>query len=328
MLMAAAPAARAHEANTAAPGEARESMDVAAWIGRMRQAALGRNYSGTFVVLSAHGAMASSRIWHACDGQSQIERVESLSGTPRVVFRRDGEVRTFLPRERIVRSEMQGASASFPRVPDAAGVQPARHYMVQMGRPERVAGLDADMLAFVPRDAWRFGYRVWIDRASGLLVKMQTLDGDGRVLEQAAFSELTMGVPLGLQSMARMMADVAGYRLVAVSTQPTTAQAEGWTLDETVAGFASQGCYRRQGLAPAEPARPVVQCIYSDGMATLSVFMEPYVARRHPLAVQEASMGATQVLAQRMSGDTWVTAVGEVPPRTLRYFMQTMRRGR
>lgn len=328
MLMTAAPAARAYEAGAAAPGEARESMDVAAWIGRMRQAALERNYSGTFVVLSAHGAMASYRIWHACEGQSQIERVEALSGTPRIVFRRDGEVRTFLPQERIVRSEIRHAPGSFPGVPAASGAQPARHYAVRMGRPERVAGIDADTLDFVPRDAWRFGYRVWIDRASGLLMKMQTIDGDGRVLEQSAFSELTMGVPLGLQSIARMMADVAGYRLVTVPTQPTTAQAEGWTLAESVAGFAPQGCYRRHGLAPAEPARPVVQCIYSDGMATLSVFMEPYGVRRHPLREQVASMGATQVLAQKVSGDTWVTVVGEVPQRTLRYFMQTMRRGR
>ncbi len=324
------PVARAQQPATlvlaaAQPGE---PLDAAAWIARMRQAAIERNYSGTFVVLAAHGGMSSARVWHACDGQSQIERVEALSGTPRIVFRRDSEVRTFLPQERIVRSEMQRAPGTFPALPQASGVLPKRHYQVQMGGQERVAGLDAEVLSFVPRDAWRYGHRVWIDRASGLLVKMQTIDGEGRVLEQAAFSELTMGVPLGLQSMGRMMDDVAGYRLVTVATQPTSAQAEGWSMAENLAGFASQGCYNRRSLAPAEPAQPVLQCIYSDGLASLSVFLEPYDVRRHPLAPQALHLGATQVLAQKVGGETWVTAVGEVPERTLRQFMQALRHGR
>lgn len=328
LAILAMPAARAQQPPAVAAAQPGEPVDAAAWIARMRQAATERNYSGTFVVLAAHGAMSSARIWHACDGQSQIERVEALSGTPRVVFRRDGEVRVFLPREHIVRSEMQRAPGAFPALPYGNGVLPARHYRVQMGGQERVAGLDADMLSFVPRDGWRYGHRVWIDRASGLLVKMQTLDSEGRVLEQAAFSELTMGVPLDLQSMGRMMDDVAGYRLVTVATQPTSAQAEGWSMAENVVGFASQGCYNRRSLAPTEPAQPVLQCIYTDGLATLSVFMEPYGARRHPLMPQTLHMGATQILAQRLGGDTWVTAVGEVPQRTLRQFMEAMRHGR
>lgn len=319
----AAPAARAGEAPAA---QWREPLDVAGWITRMHQASLNRNYSGTFVVLSANGAMASSRIWHACDGQRQIERVEALSGTPRVVFRRAGEVRTFMPQAHIVRSEMRDTPGLFPRVPDAAGVQPAQHYAVEAKGQERVAGLDADMLAFVPRDAWRFGYRIWADRASGLVVKLQTIDGGGRVLEQAAFSELTMGVPVGLQRMARMMDDMAGYRVVVVPAQRTTGQAEGWAMEEAVAGFVPQGCYKKNGSARAAVPQPVLQCIYSDGMATLSVFIEPYSAQRHPAAAHFASMGATQVVSQKILDDTWVTAMGEVPAQTLRRFIETLRR--
>ena len=73
----------------AAPAESAASVpaerDMAQWIERMHSAPCSRAYAGTFVVLSANGAMSSSRIWHACDGQQQLERVESLSGTPRTV---------------------------------------------------------------------------------------------------------------------------------------------------------------------------------------------------------------------------------------------------
>lgn len=313
-------------AGAPAAGTPQEPLDVAGWIARMHQASLERNYSGTFVVLSANGAMASSRISHVCDGQRQVERVEALSGTPRIVFRRDGEVRTFLPQAHLVRSEMRDVPpGAFPRVPDADGVQPARHYAVEVRGQERVAGLDADVLAFIPRDEWRFGYRVWADRASGLLVKLQTIDGGGRVLEQAAFSELTMIAPTGMRPLEDMMDDVAGYRMVVVPTRRTTMDAEGWAMDEAVAGFVSQGCHKKEGAAHAVSPR-VLQCIYSDGMATVSVFMEPYSPQNHPVGVRHAAIGATQVVGQRLANDTWVTAVGEAPARTLRRFIEALRR--
>ena len=80
--------------------------DVAQWIERMRVAPCSRPYAGTFVVLSSSGSMASSRIWHACEGDRQLERVEALSGTPRTVFRRNDEMRTFLPQSRVVRTDV------------------------------------------------------------------------------------------------------------------------------------------------------------------------------------------------------------------------------
>ena len=96
------------------PGEPR---DVAEWVARMHHASLFRSYRGTFVVLSSNGAMVSSRIWHACEGARQIERVEALSGTPRVVFRREEEVRTFLPHARVVRSELRDVPVLFRVLP-------------------------------------------------------------------------------------------------------------------------------------------------------------------------------------------------------------------
>lgn len=310
-----------------APAASRPT-DVAGWIARMHHASLNRNYSGTFMVLSSNGAMASSRIWHACEGAQQIERVEALSGTPRIVFRHEGEVRTFLPQARMVRSEMRDARGLFPRVSDAEGVSPDKHYAVKAAGRERVAGLDADVVAFIPRDAWRFGYRIWAEQGSGLALQLQTLDAEGRVLEQAAFSELAMESPAGLQAMLRMMGDMEGYRKAAVPLERTTADAEGWRMRATVAGFVPQGCYKKARAVQAEVPRTVLQCIYSDGLATLSVFLEPYGAGRHPEGARSVSMGATQVVAQKVGQDTWATAVGEVPLETLRRFIGALERAR
>ena len=47
------------------------------WLLKMHEAAMKkRSFTGTLVQSSSQG-MASARIWHACDGAQQIERVET-----------------------------------------------------------------------------------------------------------------------------------------------------------------------------------------------------------------------------------------------------------
>lgn len=302
--------------------------DVAQWIERMHQAPRKRSYVGTFVVLSSSGAMFSSRIWNACDGKQQLERVDGLSGTPRKVFRRNDEVRTFLPEERTVRTERGDARGLFPQLPSVQGTSLARHYEAQVLGQERVAGLDADVVWFKPLDPLRFGYRIWSERESGLVVKMQTLAADGRVLEQAAFSELDLNAAVSMDKLARMMDDVSGYKVIAPAAAKTTALEEGWRLKQPVAGFVPQSCHRRLAAAGAAEAPPVLQCLYSDGLATVSLFIEPFDVKRHGAQGQLASVGATQMMGQRMASDAWVTAVGEVPMQTLRLFVGALERAR
>ena len=271
--------------------------------------------------------MASSRIWQACDGAQVTERVEVLSGTPRVIFRRNDEVRTFWPQTRTVRIDRREASSLFPRVPVVTGAAISRFYAARLLGQERVAGRMADVVWFKPHDTLRFGYRFWSEKDTGLVVKLQTLDADGRVLEQSAFSELDLNPQLRAEQIAREMEATAGYQVVAPAVVKTTAQDEGWTLRQPVAGFVPVSCHRRSvGTSATEEAPAIVQCLYSDGLASVSLFMEPFDGRRHPEAGQVSSMGATQLLSQRVLSDVWLTAVGEVPLPTLRLFAGQLER--
>ena len=309
------------ESSASAPAE----RDMAQWIERMHSAPCSRAYAGTFVVLSANGAMSSSRIWHACDGQQQLERVESLSGTPRTVYRRNDEVRTFLPQARVVRSDRRDTSGLFPRVPVVSGTSIAQFYTPRLLGQERVAGFMSDVVSFQPADTLRFGYRLWSERETGLVVKLQTLAADGRVLEQAAFSELDLNAPVKVEQLSRLMDATSGYKVVAPSVVKTTAKAEGWTLRQPVAGFVPVSCHRR-AVSDAPDAPSVLQCLYSDGLASVSLFVEPFDPQRHPAQPQVSSMGATQLLAQRGPSEMWLTAVGEVPLQTLRLFVGQLER--
>jgi sigma-E factor negative regulatory protein RseB len=296
----------------------RTERSISEWLTRMHDASRQRNYIGTFVVTSANGQMSSARIWHACDGQRQVERVESLSGAPRSTFRRDDEVLTFLPQSKTVRSERRDSLGLFPELnPDESSIP--EFYTAQRVGSDRVAGFDADIVQVLPRDALRFGYRIWSEKKSGLVVKLQTLDDTGKVLEQAAFSELQLDAPVRMDRLRQMMAVPEGWRVEKAQAVKTSAAAEGWALRSQVAGFKPMSCYKR-------PAEEVVQWIFSDGLASVSLFVEEYDGGRHQQEGVFAS-GATHTLTRRVQ-DWWVTAVGEVPPQTLKAFAANLERRR
>lgn len=302
-----------------ARGEGRQERTISQWLQRMHDASRQRSYIGTFVVSSSTGAMSSARIWHACDGQRQLERIDSLTGAPRQTFRRDDEVLTFVRETRTVRSERRETLGLFPELLNPGESSIPEFYAARSMGSDRVAGYDADVVQVTPRDGLRFGYRIWSEKKSGLVVKLQTLDEAGGVLEQAAFSELQLDAPVRMDKLAQMMAVPDGWRVEKSDAVKTTAAAEGWGLRQPVAGFKPMSCYKR-------PAEGVLQWIFSDGLASVSLFVEQYDRQRHQQEGVFAS-GATHTLTRRVQ-DWWLTAVGEVPAQTLKAFSLSLERKR
>jgi sigma-E factor negative regulatory protein RseB len=289
----------------------------------MHEASRLRSYVGTFVVSSAGGGMSSARIWHAREGDVQVERVESLTGAPRSVFRRDEQVVTFYPEAHVVRTEKRESLGVFTNLLKSTDSSIPEFYTARRVGADRVAGFEADVVQLVPRDSLRFGYRIWSEKKSGLVVKLQTVDADGSVLEQSAFSELALDAPVRADKITQMMVATNGWRVENADVIKTSADAEGWQLKSPPAGFKPISCYKRPlGGAPAPEG--AMQWIFSDGLAAVSLFLEPYDARKHTQEGLFAS-GATQTFTHRIQ-DWWVTAVGEVPATTLRAFVLGLER--
>jgi sigma-E factor negative regulatory protein RseB len=312
------PAARADDA----PLDARE---MRAWLMRIHEAASHRNFQGTFVV-SSGTIVSSSRIAHFCVGASQFERVESLDGQPRQVFRHNQLVHTLWPKSRVALVEERNLLATFPALLQAGDDRIADHYEVRSQGAQRMAGRDADVLLLRPRDTLRYGYRLWADHETGLLLRVEVLAEHGEVIESSAFSDVTVDIKAQPESVLQPMKKLEGYRVLRLTLTPTRFDAEGWTLRQGVPGFEPVSCVKRP-LADADgdegaTAAPVLQSIYSDGLTYVSVFIEPYDAAR-PRRGMQTSIGATQTLMRRQ-GNWWVTVVGDVPATTLRQFANAL----
>lgn len=322
------------------PGEAATApRDAKAWLTRIHQAAGQRNFRGTFVV-SAGGSVASARIVHFCRGSDQYERIESLDGQKRHIYRYNDLVHSFWPRERIAVVETRQAMREFPALLTAGADRIVEHYEVEPLGEGRVAGHEAHMLLLRPRDGWRFGYRLWAEKDSGLLLRAEVFDHRDVVLEASAFSELMIGVKPQPERVLQAMKQLEGYDIRRPVLASADLDREGWVFKQMPPGFrhvsslkrpiAAQAAARAtaQRDAAAEDAEPaeVLQTIYSDGLTHVSVFIEPYDARRHRREMLMA-LGATQTLVRRQ-GDWWLTVIGDVPRITLRAFADGLERRR
>ena len=297
-----------------------DDRSVRDWLMRMHAASRRRAYVGTFVV-TAGASMSSARIWHICDGEQQMERIESLTGAQRRTFRRNDQVVTFLPESRVAVSEIRDSLGLFPNLLQSDDSSIAKYYRVKVTGSERVAGFAADVVQLRPIDSLRFAYRVWTEKKTGLVVKLQTLDRNDQVLEQSAFSELQLDAPVSMAKMSHMMANTEGYQVEKLEMLKATAADEGWVLKHEVPGFNSMSFFKRSVGSPSDGRhQKTLQWIFSDGLASVSLFIEVFDSRRH---VQTGStvLGATYTLTRRI-GDWWLTAVGEVPPQTLEIFVQ------
>ena len=299
---------------------------LASWLGRVHQASRQSVYSGTIVVSSAN-SFTSARIWHVCDGNQQLERVEMLSGVPRAIFRHNDQVVTFFPQTRVAVAEARQSLGLFPELLKSSDATLDSYYQFKELGQDRMAGFETDVVQLVPKDRWRYGYRIWSERRTGLILRLQTLDLDGRILEQAAFSELQLDAALSASKLLRS-GSTEGYRVVRAEMQKTTPETQGWVVRREVDGFKPVSCYQRPvAHVPGEAGAMALQCLFGDGVATVSLFAEVFDPRRHLREGESYLGGATRSLSRRVQ-NWWLTAMGEVPSGTLAAFANSMERNR
>jgi sigma-E factor negative regulatory protein RseB len=314
-------------ADTALAQKPAAQRSTSEWLLRLHEASQRKAYIGTLVV-SSGSHMTSSRIWHVCEGTQQMERIESLSGPPRSTFRHNADVITFMPQSKVALVETRESLGMFPGMLKSSDTIIDAFYTARWVGAERIAGFDADVVQIEPKDKLRFAYQVWSEKKTGLMMRLQTLDDHKRVLEQVSFSELQMDAPVNMGKLTQMMAKTEDYKVERQEIIKTSSEAEGWGLKAPVAGFKPLSCHRRPGQGEQGAGAAAVQWIFSDGLATVSLFIENYAPGHQGLEGLRV-MGATHTLSRRVpdkAGGWWLTVMGEVPAQTLQAFAQALER--
>lgn len=281
------------------------------WLRTIQAAAERQSYSGTIIYQQGEEVRAT-RLVHLFDGNVSRERLQPLDGRPREFISRADEVQCLIPDAHRVVIERRLAKDAFPGLASAEPTEILKHYRLRLGNVERVAGVDCQVIHIDPADKLRYGYRLCVDRATGLLLRAMTLNERKDVLEQMAFAEVRIGESVNADQLKPSW-DTAGWR-VERSEQPAVDLASlGWHVSPP-AGFHKLREVVRAGWGHVAE-RKAMQAIFTDGLANVSVFIEPSAPESAAEAAQ--SNGPTSVYARRV-GDARVTVVGEVPMSTVK----------
>ena len=297
---------------SAAGAPAGEQADDKALLERMAEAVRVLDYQGTFVYLQ-NNQLEALQIEHRSGENGTQERLFSLNGSPREVVRDGATVTCILPDRDSVLVDQPVAQGSFPDLLGIGLDELAANYRFEWLGRDRVAGRSAQVVAIVPRDNLRYGYRLYLDRDSGLPLKSDLMDEAGNPVEQSMFTSLQVD-PDSLERLVGLYEPPPGTR-----PREAVASQHRWVFSTLPKGFNLD----LHELKPSSrDADQVEHFLLSDGLASLSVFVERGGADE---ALQGgARMGAVSAWGGLVAGHQ-VTVVGDVPLDTVRQVLQGLR---
>jgi sigma-E factor negative regulatory protein RseB len=289
----------------AAGGAQAQSPEALGWLRKMHDATQKLSYRGTFVYQNA-GRSETSRITRLVDPAGDIEKVEVMDGVPREIVRTSDTVRCYLPGSRLVKVEkrVEGGERGFPALLPERINALARHYDISLGETRRIAGYDCQAVVLSPRDNLRYGYKLYADVNTGMLLRAVTLDAAGEQVEQFSFTQLALGGVT--RDMVRPRHASREWRVEDAAAAP--ARLAGWSLSSELPGFHKVVELKRR----IGESRSAGQVVYSDGLAAVSVFIESLEGRSAPVRPGLASMGAIHIYTREVANHV-VTVVGEAP---------------
>ncbi|MDO8825396.1 MucB/RseB C-terminal domain-containing protein [Methylophaga sp.] len=281
---------------------------------RMSQAAKQLNYEGVFAYQSGK-TFQSVRIYHRNDDGTESERLISLNGAAREVIRSDDTVTCINPDGKQVNVSQRPLGRGFPSDLPRRLSSATAFYELKLGDEDRIAGKLTQRVDIKPVDNYRYGYRLWMDKDTDLLLKSELIDEQGEVLETFEFTDIQTGVDI---PDASLKAQMSGNEMVWNRTEPgemTTqdlATFSNWQTKWLPEGFT---LVAHQNRLRSNNGAHVEQRVYSDGLSSVSVFIEKMRAQ-HNHFHGGSHMGAVNAFGSVIHAH-FVTVVGEVPAVTV-----------
>ena len=284
------------------------------WLETVAFAGHQTDYSGIFVY-QYDNRVETSKIIHLTEANGEYEKLESLDGPQRQILRHDGQVWDYSD-HKAVQVDSQQISSKFPSLlPEQLSALSA-NYQARVLGVERVAGYNAQVILFQPKDNLRYTHKIWVHTDSGLLLKAAVLGYKNKMVEQYAFTQLQIGGDID-RSWVQLPQNVSGSSAIAKEIIPANS---GWTVDMLPSGYKKNMEILRSMRGKHAP---VTQMVFSDGLSAISVFIEPNDGDEDD--VDGLSSRGAMNLYHKVVDQNLITVVGEVPPRTVMQVLDSVR---
>ena len=295
-----------------------------AWLDAMNEAFRDLSYDGVFTYFGGSD-LATLRVVHLIVDGVQRERLVHLNGAPREIIRVGNDVTCILqPGDEILE-----LGASIPAGPYARAFSRrfdaiSELYEMTMAGEDRIAGRQAVRIAVVPRDENRYGYRLWLDRDTAMLLRSELHNIKGMSLEIFQFASLIIGegIPVSALEPDTREGSVLDHLTLGEGDHPVSGSMKwhvGWVPD----GFKMASADIRR---PPSTLKDVNTIMYSDGLAAFSVFVEsmPEAGAGNWVSRDGATVVVTYLTPVPGMGHHLVTVVGELPTPTAKRIAQSI----
>lgn len=284
-----------------------------AWLKKMTGATRHLNYSGTFVYHHSND-VKTSRVTHFVDASGEYEKLETLDGPSREIVRTNDTVVCYLPDSSTILVEKRNNKSELAGLLPEQSAALADNYAIRKGEVERVANFDCQWIVLEPKDNLRYGHRFCAEVATGLLLRAQTISEDGKLVESFAFAQLKIGSGVTKDMVkSKYAVKSQGWTIDRSGQQPGESSDDtGWEVKSQPAGFRKLVEMKRSiARLPAQ----VSHIVYSDGLAAVSVFIEPLPNPR-PAGPTLLHQGGVNIYSRPVA-DRLVRVVGEAPAATV-----------
>lgn len=283
-------------------------------LARMSHAISNLDYQGVFVHQRGD-ELETIRIIHRATPEGERERLVSLNGAPREVVRKGRVVTCILPDDSSIIVDRRWSESLFPALPPSQADDLQHYYQLELLGSGRIAGLSTVVIGVEPRDAFRYGYRLWLERDTGMLLKSELLDPKGNVIEQLMFTTINLG---GNVPIAALSPDFAEFEVDFGPRPPPDWQPGrpgedfNWRAAALPPGF---HLTLHQWERLADDAPPAEHLVFSDGLASVSVYVEQASEVSSPAPSGASRLGAISAYIRKLD-EHRITVVGEVPSIT------------
>lgn len=274
------------------------------------------DYEGT-VIRWENGESEALKIVHKIIDGVVNEKLITQEGNGLEVIRIGNDVHCILPdKQTVLIEEWNNQSTVFSALPSSE-IRYGAEYDVSVVSGDRVAGREAIMLAVRPHDEFRYGHRIWLDEETSFPLKTEMHGIDGELIEQIKFVDIKIGSKIAKDALAPSMsldnfswyAEPVRYESVEVETN--------WESIDLPPGFRATST-RTEQLPGADA--PVTHIVYSDGLATVSVFI---AEKNETQFAEKSNVGASNTYSIQRD-DFQIFVVGEVPAATVRRIAVSM----
>jgi sigma-E factor negative regulatory protein RseB len=290
------------------------------WLDGMNAAFAETDYDGVFSYYNGI-ELSTLRVTHLVQDGVQRERLIHLNGEPREIIRHGDEVACILqPGDEMLELESSIPSGPFARAFTRSFDGIGDVYSMAFHGLDRIANREAVRLSVMPQDADRYGYRLWIDTATGILLRSELVDGNSARLEIFQFATLEVDGPIDPEVFELSAGEGSVISHLTLGPHPRPRLEDGemrWEAAWLPTGFAMASWDIRR---TPSTLKSINTLMYSDGLAAFSVFIEamPPAGAGAMVSRQGATVAVTNLIVGPGDERHLVTVVGEVPTETAR----------